>query len=67
MIGSQGWRGVAGSRVRRHVVHLRDHRDDARGAATSLDALGDVIRAGSVTPELLTAPEPVVPLRPARR
>jgi hypothetical protein len=67
MIGSQGWRGVAGSRARRHVVHLRDRRDDARGAATALDALGGVIRAGSVAPELLTAPERVVPLRPARR
>jgi hypothetical protein len=37
------------------------------GAATAIDALGDVIRAGSVAPELLTAPERVVPLRPARR
>jgi hypothetical protein len=67
MIGSQGWRGVAGSQARRRVVHLRDRRDDARGAATAIDALGDVIHAGSVAPELLTAPEHVMPLRPARR
>jgi len=66
MIGSQGWRGVAGGRARQRVVHLRDRRDDARGAATAIDALGDMIRAGSVSPELLRAPERVVPLRPAR-